>query len=63
MVSEEAIRKLCTRFSIFPPFIDTLYTFGQRSISSSNTTGTYHGIVTEDAGYFGKFQTDAVEPE
>lgn len=55
MISEEAIRKLCTRFNVFPPFIDILCNFGQRSAGTSDSTGSYHGLLTEDKFNFGKY--------
>lgn len=54
MISEEAIRKLCTRFNIFPPFLDTLCKFGQKHAGTSDSTGSYHGLLTEDQKFFGK---------
>ena len=54
MISEEALRKLCTRFNIFPPFLDTLCKFGQRHAGTSDSTGSYHGLLTEDQNFFGK---------
>lgn len=54
MISQEALRKLCTIFSIFPPFLDTLCKFGQRSNTISDTAGSYHCFLTEDNGCLGK---------
>lgn len=54
MISEEAIRKLCTRFNVFPPFLDTLCKFGQRDTGTSDSTGSYHSLLTEDQNFFGK---------
>lgn len=54
MISEEAIRKLCTRFNVFPPFLDTLCRFGQRNTVASDSIGSYHGLLTEDQNFFGE---------
>ena len=54
MVSGEALRKLCTRFSIFPPFLDTLCALGRRSVSLSDTSGSYHCFLDEDNRNLGK---------
>ena len=53
MISEEAIRKLCTRFNIFPSFLDTLCRFGQRNAEANDSIGGYYGFLTEDQKFFG----------
>lgn len=54
MISEGAIRRLLTRFEVFPPFVDVLRTFGQRTSLEDDSYGTVHFQKNKQYESFGK---------
>jgi hypothetical protein len=42
IVDESCVRKILTRFEVFPPFVDVLRTFGQKTGFEDDSSGAFH---------------------
>ena len=58
-MDESSIRKLLTRFEVFPPFLDILHAFGERTSYEDESYGGLHYRADRSNSVFGSVSTES----